>query len=150
MQNKFTKFQKSQKSLKKKKQKDVWPGHQPDLRSWPKNVTLIINKNGSCSLKCDLEHGSWSKKIWSGSFKLDHDPKENLGHDRDPVTIHDTNVFSFPFETNTKGVNSVFYSAYNSISHKEHLINNNFVLVNSILIRTNGYLIPKFCIIFNK
>ena len=39
---------------------------------------------------------------------------------------------SFPFETNTKGVNSVFYSAYNSISHKEHLINNKFVLVNSM------------------
>ena len=43
-----------------------------------------------------------------------------------------TLVFSFPFETNTKGVNSVFYSAYNSISHKEHLINNKFVLVNSM------------------
>ena len=43
-----------------------------------------------------------------------------------------TLIFSLPFEINTKGINSVFYTAFNSISHKEHLINIKFVLVNSM------------------
>jgi hypothetical protein len=43
-----------------------------------------------------------------------------------------TLIFSFPYETNTKGVNSVFYSAFNSISNKDHLIDKKFILVNSM------------------
>jgi hypothetical protein len=35
-------------------------------------------------------------------------------------------------EINTKGVNSVFYSAFNSFSNKDYLIDKKFIFVNSM------------------